>query len=353
MIPAYSTTIRRKEMDAVLTCMVDEKIGPGELNGRLIQVVKEFTGCDGAVALRSPAIALRYALQAMGMESGSKIMISALAPVWQYKVLKALSFEPIVLDVSESSGLVTPEVVQAGILEGGKLLVLHETEGILPDMAGIAALNIPVIEDISQSAGAFFTQGEEAQGNQENAVRNAAGSCGVFTIMGLEERDVITAGGGAVLMAPKRREWIVLKKHIDEAPSTDLLPDINAALAWVQVKEFAKNEKTRKEIYNLYQHSCMIGRHKLLSRDMDDGSTMCCFPLVLASSYKDVKQYAAKKDIEVRPAFENSVIAFYDELSEKCIHAKSLYLRCVHFPLYPRLTHNESAKIAKVLGSLP
>ena len=99
MIPAYSTTIRRKEMDAVLTCMVDEKIGPGELNGRLIQVVKEFTGCDGAVALRSPAIALRYALQAMGMESGSKIMISALAPVWQYKVLKALSFEPIVADV--------------------------------------------------------------------------------------------------------------------------------------------------------------------------------------------------------------------------------------------------------------
>ena len=57
MIQTYSTTIRRKEMDAVLTCMVDEKIGPGELNARLIQTVKEFTKCDGAVALRSPAIA--------------------------------------------------------------------------------------------------------------------------------------------------------------------------------------------------------------------------------------------------------------------------------------------------------
>ena len=103
MIPAYSTTIRRKEMDAVLTCMVDEKIGPGELNGRLIQVVKEFTGCDGAVALRSPAIALSYALKAMGIEAGSKIMISALAPVWQFKALKSLGFEPLVLDVSETS----------------------------------------------------------------------------------------------------------------------------------------------------------------------------------------------------------------------------------------------------------
>ena len=34
MIQTYSSTIRRKEMDAVLTCMVDEKIGPGELNAR-------------------------------------------------------------------------------------------------------------------------------------------------------------------------------------------------------------------------------------------------------------------------------------------------------------------------------
>ena len=46
MIQTYSTTIRRKEMDAFLTCMVDEKIGPGELNTRLIQQVKDFLNCD-------------------------------------------------------------------------------------------------------------------------------------------------------------------------------------------------------------------------------------------------------------------------------------------------------------------
>ena len=45
--------------------------------------------------------------------------------------------------------------------------------------------------------------------------------------------------------------------------------------------------------------------------------------------------------------------ALKDELSEACIHAKSLYLRCVHIPLYPRLTHSEAAKIVKVLSSLP
>lgn len=350
MIQTYSTTIRRKEMDAVLTCMVDEKIGPGEINTRLIQQVKDFLKCDGAVALRSPAIALKYVLKALGIEKSSKVMISALAPFWQYQVLQDLEFEPLVLDVSLENGLVSVEDVQKGMLEGGKVLLLHEAEGILPDFNALTALNIPIIEDISQSAGASFGVTDESGNVTE---RKNAGLFGVYSILGLEEKNVLTAGGGAVLIAPNRREWLVLKKYTDDAPVTDLLPDINAALAWVQVKEYAKNEKTRKEIYNLYQHSCLIGKHKMLARDLDEGSTMSSFPLVLSSSFKDVKQYAGKKDVEVCVAFEDSVIAKNDELSEKCIHAKSLYLRCAHFPLYPRLTHTESAKIAKILGTLP
>ena len=350
MIQTYSTTIRRKEMDAVLTCMVDEKIGPGELNAKLITQIKEFIKCDGAVALRSPAIALKYALMSMGLEANSKVMVSALAPAWQYQSLVSMGFEPLVLDVDEVNGLVNEQIISEGIKQGGKVLLLHETEGILPNLDKIVKLGVPIIEDVSQSAGSVFSMTGEDDSAQQQKM---AGTFGVYSILGLEERDVITAGGGAVLISPGRREWIVLKKYVDEAPLTDLLPDINAALAWVQVKEFARNEKTRKELFAMYQQACFIGRHKMYARENENGSTACSFPLVLSSSYKDVKQYAAKKDIEINLAYENSIIALKDELSETCIHAKSLYLRCVHIPLYPRLTHAESSKIIKVLSSLP
>lgn len=350
MIQTYSTTIRRKEMDAVLTCMVDEKIGPGELNAKLITQIKEFIKCDGAVALRSPAIALKYALMSMGLEANSKVMVSALAPAWQYQSLVSMGFEPLVLDVDEVNGLVNEQIINEGIKQGGKVLLLHETEGILPNLDKIVKLGVPIIEDVSQSAGSAFSMTGEDDSAQQQKM---AGTFGVYSILGLEERDVITAGGGAVLISPGRREWIVLKKYVEEAPLTDLLPDINAALAWVQVKEFARNEKTRKELFAMYQQVCFIGRHKMYARENENGSTACSFPLVLSSSYKDVKQYAAKKDIEINLAYENSIIALKDELSETCIHAKSLYLRCVHIPLYPRLTHAESSKIIKVLSSLP
>lgn len=374
MIQTYSTTIRRREMDAVLTCMVDERIGPGELNGRFIQSVKEFFGCDGAVALRSPFSALKYALRSLDFEQGGTVMISALAPAWHYQALADSGYTPLVLDVDDSTGLVTAEIVKAGIEKGGRILLLHESMGILPEIDEILALGIPVIEDVSRSAGAYFPTFDE---NNNPIDGRKAGSAGVYSILTLEEKDVITAGGGAVLMAPSRREWIVLKKFVDEMPSTELLPDINCALGWVQLKEFKKNELTRKKIFALFQRACMSGRHKLYIRGsgavvpdskplqqkegetesqetFDYSSTMSSFPLVLSSSFKDIKQYAAKKDIEIVQAYQDSVIALKEEeLSASCIKAKSLYLRCALFPLYPRLTHSQVSKIVKVLGTLP
>ena len=197
-IQPFSSTIRRKEMDAVLTCMVEEKIGPGESNLRFIQQVKEYFGVDGAVAFRSPSIALKYAIKALDLPKESQIMISALAPSWQILTIEDLGYKPLVLDVSPETSLVSPETVHEAIQYGGRLLILHETMGLIPNINAILELGIPVIEDISQSAGA--TLGEKK-----------TGTFGVFSILGLEERDILTAGGGAVLMAPQRRDWLVLK----------------------------------------------------------------------------------------------------------------------------------------------
>ena len=82
--PVYSSTIRRSEMDAVLTCMVEEKVGPGEMNQKLIKLVRELYTADGALALRSPAMALVYALEMFDLPEKAGVLLSALAPSWQY-----------------------------------------------------------------------------------------------------------------------------------------------------------------------------------------------------------------------------------------------------------------------------
>ena len=357
MIQTFSSTIRRKEMDAVLTCMVDERTGPGELNARLVQAVKEMTGCDGAVALRSAMVALAYALKALDLPAGSLVMLSALAPSWQYSAVERLGYTPLALDVSEETGLVTAEIVAEGMKAGGRLLLLHETMGILPDVEQIAALGVPMIEDISHSVGAAVVPKEDgdSEAQEKDAQkRRLAGSFGVYAIMGLEEFDTITAGGGALLLAPRRREWSALKNVADNAPRTDMLPDINSALAFVQIKEFRRNEDIRKTIYASFQHALLGGKNRTFAREHGDGSTIWSFPVVLAGSFKDAKQYAARKNIEIRPAYEDSVIAHKgEELSGSCKKAKALFLRTALFPLYPRLGSESVTNIVKVLGTLP
>ena len=346
-IQTYSSTIRRREMDAVLTCMVEEKTGPGELNARLVSYAKEFFGFSGAVALRSPALALKYALKAMNIPAGEKIMISALAPDWQYQALLDAGYVPLVLDVDETTLLVTADIVSEGAKQGGRVLILHETSGFLPEFEKIIELGIPFIEDISQSAGAVYNE-------------KKAGSFGVFAILGLEQNDLLTAGGGAVLMAAASRDWSALKGLANDAPSTDCLPDINAALGYVQLKELPRNEAVRREMREMYCRSVLQGKHKCVVQLGENvQNAVYSFPVVLSGSVKDVKAYVGKKDIEIAAAFEDSVSArrnneeCEDESVKSCRKANSIALRCVNFPLYPRLGNTQAAKIAKVLSTLP
>ena len=337
-IPVYSSTIRRSEMDAVLTCMVEEKIGPGEMNQKLNKLVRELYGAEGALALRSPAMALVYTLKMFDLPEKAGILLSALAPSWQYIEVVRNGFTPIVLDVDPLTGLVTLEAVEEGIKQGGRVLVLHETLGNVPDMEAFTALSIPIIEDISQSAGALY--GEKR-----------AGTFGSFAILGLEERDILTGGGG-ILIATERRNASVLKNMAETIPITDFLPDINASLAFVQLKNMEKNLQLRDEMRELYLRALLQTRHKPLVFSEAVKNPVYSFPVILESGFKDVKQYVNRKDIEIELAFTNSIADFVKE-ENTCINAASLLLRTVLFPLYPRLGLNNAAKIAKVLGTLP
>ena len=342
MIRTYSSTIRRKEMDAVLTCMVDEKIGPGDMNRRLVQQIKETLAIDGAAAVRSPSIALQYIIKALNLASGSSIILSALAPSWQLLTVEALGLTPVVVDIEPETAQMSAAAVEEAAAAGAKAVLLTETLGVLPDMERFAALEIPVIEDCSMGYGGCING-------------QYAGTFGEYAILGLEEHDSITGGGGAVIIAPSRKSWSAIKRFIDAAPAADILPDLNSALAYVQLKEFERNELRRKELFSAYRQALMQSRHTTFSFSDDDTrkTAACVFPVALAGGYKEVKQYAARKDIEIEPAFADSIVALRPSAYESCVQANSLFLRTALFPLYPRLSGVQVEKIIKVLRNLP
>jgi dTDP-4-amino-4,6-dideoxygalactose transaminase len=356
-IEVYSPTIRRKEMDAVLTAMVEDQIGPGERSRLLIQTAREHFHFDFALALRSPATALHLALKAMDVHDGDGVLVSALSPRYYAQVFSDLRLTPLYCDVSFSSPCISRESIEKAVAAKPdgvqpRCIVLHHTLGFLPDAAGINDLGIPVIEDISQSyCPPIANQSPDAaEGQREGPAAYTVQ--GTFAILGLEERDMLTSGGGALLFAMNRRDSSALRNWSNIAPEY-CLPDINAALAVVQFREAARNMIKRREIAQVYTQASLRTNHKrFVAVDGFDYNNYA-FPLVLETGMKDVSAYARKKEIIVENAFEQSLTGAGISDSALCPVSYSLSLRTVLFPLYPRLHAPDIQRVSRLIMTLP
>jgi dTDP-4-amino-4,6-dideoxygalactose transaminase len=348
-IEVYSPTIRRKEMDAVLTTMVEDKIGPGERARLLIANAREQLRFDYCLSLRSPAIALSLALKALNLEDGQGVVISALSPRYYKQVIEDLRLKPVYGDVGASFPCLSRETVETVLKRQAqeqnpgmpvpRCIVVHHTLGFVPDMAAITELGLPVIEDVSQSCGSVPAEGIEPVH-------------GTFTVLGLEERDMLTSGGGALLYAMNRRDGSVLR-NFGDLPPEFCLPDLNAALAAVQFRESAKNLERRKEIAQAYTQASLRTRHKrFIPRDEGEYNNYA-FPLILETGLKDVTAYAKKKEITVESAFDGTLAGAGLVDSGLCPESYSLSLRTVLFPLYPRLRSQEVERVSKLIITLP
>ena len=340
-IEAASPTIRRKEMDAVLTAMVEEKIGPGERNRLLIQTAKEHIKFDYALALRSPAVALYLALKALNIQNGqgskSAVVISALSPRYYLQVLEDLQLTPLFCDVTYDYPCISREGIDIVLAKKPPELeiiaiVLHHTLGFVPDVLPITELGIPVIEDVSLSYKSPFV-------------------ChGMFCILGMEERDMLTSGGGALLFAMNRKDGMLLRNYNSIADEY-CMPDINAALAVIQFKEIQKNLERRKDIANVYHQSSLRTRHKRFILRSEEDVNYYSFSLVLEAGLKDVIAYAKKKDIILENAFERTIAGMGP--CENCPVSNSLALRTVLFPMYPRLSSKDVDSVSRLIMTLP
>lgn len=341
-INVFSPTIRRKEMDAVLSALVNDALGPGALNLKLLAVAREYINFDYAVSFRSPALALYYALKALDIPKKEGVLISALSPMYYIQVLKDISLTPIVADVDEHTGNLTKETISNALQNAAvpvRCIINHHTLGYVPNTQELLELGIPVIEDISRSYGT-------------NVGDQKVGALGTLALLGLEERDVLTAGGGAILYASHRREAAALRQFA-ELPIEYQIPDMNASMAVIQFKEHEKNFTRKKEIAHVFLQASLRTRHKrFIQLDIAEYNNYA-FPLVLQSGVKEVIAYGHKKEVSVENAFTDTVIAKMTEFQSFCPNAYSLSLRTVLFPLYPRLSGKQIEKITKVLATLP
>jgi dTDP-4-amino-4,6-dideoxygalactose transaminase len=291
-------------------------------------------------------VALSLALEALGLERGDGAALSTLSPYYYQKVLEERGIFPVYVDAEAGTALMHADGVKWALehcenRDRVKALIVNETLGFMPDMEALCGCGLPVIEDCSASV--FGAIGEKK-----------AGSWGQVAFMGLEERDMLTAGGGALLFAAERRNASALRNTAGNGlPPEYLLPGMNAAMAAVQFREAPKSQARRTEIAGLYTQASQRTRHKGFALTAEFTYNNYAFPLVLETGFKDVAAYAKKKEIDVALAFSNTLAGRGIVESAKYQESASLALRTVLFPLYPRLTSKEAERVTKLIQTLP
>jgi perosamine synthetase len=339
-IAVFKPTIKRRDMNAVLNCLVNESIGSGEMSQTLVRQAAEYLGISAGFAFREYSRAIEQSIDALELQPGTSVIASPLAPAVYGHVFEAKAITPIFADVDGKSGCIDPRCVEALLEKNPSAIFIHHPLGYMPDISAVERSGIPIVEDISSSIGAY------------RGVRRS-GSGGQFVLVGMEEDHIITAGGGALLLSRSSKDLNALKKITSDLPESFFLTDLNAALALTQINNIEEFIRKRKDIAQIYHKALMKGRHHTLLQDEEGENIFYSFPVLFEGSAKEAIKYARSKGIITKMAFSDSFFSLQQYADVDCPNAKALYMRCILFPLYPMLGKVNVNHVAKILATLP
>jgi perosamine synthetase len=327
-------------MGSVLSCIVSDKLGPGEISRELTQRACHLLGHAGGVSLANGYLALSLALDSLGLSATDGVILPALAPALWLRVLLDKGMVPLVADVDAESASIDPAQAAALVQKGAKAIMVPNTLGIVADIEALKPHGLPILEDASQALG----------GKTGDA---ACGSAADVCLLSLDPENIITCGGGALVLARSRAAATALKRSQEGSPLYSPLADMNAALGIAQIAALESFVVARREVAAAFAQALLKSRHAPLVQRVDADNVLSSFPVALSDGMKDVRQYALKKNIDTAPAFSATIAALEKSPAAHCANARSLVLRCLLFPLYPMLGKRDVEAVCRVLSTLP
>lgn len=180
--------------------------GRTELFERLFaEKFANYTGAKYCVPVDHGSSALVVALEALGLEYGTPVLVPALTWVASASAVFRAGLVPVLADVGKDYGCIGPEALDCGVAFGA-MVAVHWASA----MADIPAIlqrmglrQLPVVEDCAQAHGAVW--GEKP-----------AGTLGIAGCFSMQQAKVLSAGeGGAVITDDDRLADLIQQLRAD------------------------------------------------------------------------------------------------------------------------------------------
>lgn len=334
-------TLTRKDMDAVLQTLVDEKIGPGERKREFLKLFAQYVSKRDGLILRSFYDALIFSLKSLSLEKKSKVMISMLSPKIYLSALKALDLVPYFADVDETYKVIKSEEFDEALKEDVKACIFYLPLGsVYEETEKYRESGIKIIEDISESIGSQYRDIK-------------AGMLGDIVISSFEEDGIISTAGGAAVLSDSEEIIENLKSELEKGRRYIELSDMNASLGIVQLSKIEATLSRRSEIYEAFKQSALKGDAELfVANKLDYKPNGFCFPVLIKSDIKEMMDFSSKHDIETKKSFSGCAGMKNMDKFERYPVSIKIINSSLSFPLYPLLKGTDIDIIEKILRHL-
>ncbi|MCW0321538.1 UDP-4-amino-4-deoxy-L-arabinose aminotransferase [Pantoea dispersa] len=263
-LPFSRPALGEEELAAVQAVFASGWITTGPQNAALEQAFCQLTGNQHAIAVSSATAGMHVTLMALGIQPGDEVITPSLTWVSTLNIITLLGATPVMIDVDRDNLMVSAEQIEAAITPRTRAIVPVHYAGAPADIDALRAVsarhNIPLIEDAAHAVGCYY-KGRHV-GQQGTAI---------FSLHAI--KNITCAEGGIVVtddaqLADRLRS---LKFHglgVDaydrhthgRKPQAEVimpgfkynLPDINAAIALVQLQKLPAINARRQTIAERY-----------------------------------------------------------------------------------------------------
>ena len=331
-------TLGADDLDAVRRSLESGLIAQGGLTAAFEGAVAERLGMPRGLAAASGTDALIAALLAVGVKPGGEVVMPTYVCEAVSAAIHAVGATPVLCDV-EVDRCVSRTTVEPHLTGRTAAIVVVHTFGAVADVAGIAALGVPVVEDCCQAFGA----------------RSAAGAAGVIgdaCVLSFHATKLLTTGEGG--MALSARPGVAARLDEFRRDSESLAPrriapmaDLQAALGLSQLAKYDGFLQRRRLLADRY-FAALAGVNGVeLPHDIRARSVFFRFAVRSATPFPTLAAAFANEGVIVRRGVDR-LIHQLTETPGSFPTAEQLFAETVSLPLYPSLTDAAADQVAAV-----
>jgi len=346
----YIDNVEKKE---IINAFNSTYISVGKYNMKFENYFKNIINRKYALTVCNGTIAVELAASALGLKKNDEIIIPSLLYISPVHIFKKLGLRLTICKVNPENFQMDVNSLKNCIKKKTRAILLIYNYGNTPNIREILYIakkkKIKIIEDFSE---ATFTKYNNTY----------VGKFGDISIGSLHATKTITAGEGGIVVTDNKKLFKKMHKIREHGylnkkepytysmiGSNYKMSNINAAIAYGQLKKYKIIIKKRLEILKIYKQIFQkLDKFILLPRfHNNEKNIMWAIPIFIKKNNitRKIIKYLKTKNIEVRPSFK--MIYNYKHLNLKKLKELNISKNIILLPCHPFIQKKEIIYIAK------